>query len=251
MLKTILLSLLVAIPSLLFASTAAAAPCTSGSIASYAALGSTGCTIGLFSFSDFQALPPATGAVASSAIVVAPVMMGSSVVGVTFTVSPTASGGLYYDDLISYRVGSASASLTGATVDFTGSGQTGDAAVSVNTQLCLGGTFLGADGVSNCSTASTLDLAVVNVGFGPDPAYSLPFGAIGSVGVVTDAAYDSGSGFVPDSGSTLTSAINLFDVVAAPAAVPEPDLGPLMAAGVVGLVVFRRGRRARSAIESA
>lgn len=233
--------LLMAVQSLLWTGESLAAPCASSNVSSYVALGSSGCTIGSFVFSNFALLSPAAGAVASS-LTVTPVTVGSSIVGVTFGVSPLSSGGLYYDNLVSYRVSGVAAALTGATVDFTGSSQTGDAAVSVNENLCLGGSFLGADGVSGCSSGNALDLAVIDIGFGPDSAYSLTFGSIASLAVVTDIAFDSGSGFVPDSASTLTSAINLFNVVAAPRAVPEPEAVLLLVAGMLGMALTRRGR---------
>ncbi len=111
--------------------------------------------------------------------------------------------------------------------------------MSVGEQLCLGGAFPGVDGVSGCSSGATQNLAVVNVGFGPDPAYSLSFGAVGFASVVSDLAFDSGSGFVPDSGSALISGIDLFDVVGV-RAVPEPASGLLLAVGVLGLALARR-----------
>lgn len=244
--KRIFFSLVMAVQSLVWSGEALSAPCASSSVTSYVALGASGCTIGSFVFSDFALLPPAAGAVASSSITVTPLMVGSTMVGVSFGVAPLSSNGLYYDNLVSYRVNGVAANLTGATVDFTGSGTTGDAAVSVAESLCLGGTFLGADGVSGCSSGNRLDLAVIDIGFGADPAYTLGFAPIGSLAVVTDIAYDSGSGsgFVPGSGSTLTSAIKLFSVVAAPRAVPEPAAGLLMLAGLFAAVRARRRPRA-------
>ncbi len=120
---------------------------------------------------------------------------------------------------------------------------TGDAAVSVAQNICLGGNFLGTDGVSGCSTGNAITLAVVNIFNSADSAYSLPFAAVGALGVATDIAYDSGSGFDEPSSSTLTSAINRFSLVAAPAAVPEPAVTGLLAAGLLGLAVTQRRRR--------
>ncbi len=229
----------VALASVGWGGTASAAACTSTSFASYAALGSGGCTIGNLSFGNFQLRTPQTGAIASAAITVTPMISGASVVGLRFGVAPTASGGLFYDDLITYRVTGVAANVIGATVDFTGSSASGDAAVSVAEQLCLGGTFGGADGVSGCTTSNTLNLAVIDIGFGADPAYTLAFNGVGSLGVVSDLAFDSGSGFVAGSASTLTSGINLFRSVGV-AAVPEPTDALLLVAGVVAMAVARR-----------
>ena len=240
--KRTFLLLIVAVQSLFWSGQAAAAPCPTASLATYIGLGAAGCTIGGLSFSGFAMLPPPTNAVSSASITVTPIIVGATVVGVQFGVSPTASGGNYFDDLITYRVTGLSTSLTGATVDFAGSSATGDAAVSVAAQLCLAGTFAGADGVSGCTSGSTQNLAVIDLGFGPDPAYSLAFAPVGFLSVVSDLAYDSGSGFVEGSGSTLSSGTNLFDFVAV-RAVPEPSSGLLLALGALGLALAPRRRR--------
>lgn len=233
--------LIVALPALLWGQAAGAAACTATSLSDYVALGSSGCTIGSLGFSDFQLNAPQSGAVASTAITVDPVTLGATLVGLSFGVSPGTSGGLFYDNLISYRVTGIAASVVGATVDFTGSSATGDAAVSVLSTLCLGGLFLGPDVISGCNGTGTLNLAVIDIGLGPDPAYTLPFAAVGSLAVVTDIAYDSGSGFVPGSASTLASAINLFDVAAAVTPVPEPS--PILLLAVGGALIALAHRR--------
>lgn len=239
--KFFLLMLLV-VQSMLWSSEASAAPCTTNSLSAYSMLGATGCTIGLVTFSNFELRPPATNAINSLSITVTPVFVGGTIVGVTFGVSPTNSGGSYFDDLIGYRIAGMGSSLGGATVDFAGSSASGDAAASVAETLCLGGTF-GADGVSGCSSSNAVNLAVVDVGFGPDPADSQLFSAVTALAVATDIVFDSGSGSVEGSSSTLTSATNLFNVVAAPRPLPEPSVPLLFAAAAFGLALARRRNR--------
>lgn len=240
--KRIFLLVLFALQSMLWSGQASAAPCTTSTLATYSMLGASGCTVGAVTFSGFVLRPAAATAINSASITVTPVMIGATIVGVSFGVSPTDSGGFYFDNLIGYRIDGMGSTISGATVDFAGSSASGDAAVSVAENLCLGGTF-GADGVSGCSSGNTVDLAVIDVGSGPDPAYSQAFAAVSALAVATDIAYDSGSGFVDGSSSTLTSATNLFNVVAAPRAVPEPSVAALFAAAAFGLGLARRRRR--------
>ena len=236
--KKFLFSLILVVQSLLGAQ-ALAAPCTMSTLTAYVGLGSGGCTIGNFKFSDFGLLQQPTGSVRFSAVSVTPVAVGTTAVGLDFGVNASASAGMLFEDLISYRITGIGASLNGASLFFTGSSTTGDGAVTVVENLCIGGLFLGADGVSGCSTPR--DLIVANSGGSADPPISLAFLPAALLAVVTDIAVDGGTGGF----ASLVSASNRFQI-AAINAVPEPAGFLLVIAGLFGLWASRAARFSRS-----
>ena len=233
--RKILLGLFFCLQGLL-ATESMAASCASSSLASYFGLGSGGCTIGSYLFSDFKFLEQPTGAMAFSAISVNPFASAGSV-GLDFAVDATAGPGELFENLISYRVTGIGSTLIGASLFFSGSGSSGDGVASVVENLCIAGLFLGMDGVSSCS-GSAQNLIVVDVGGSPDPLVSLAFAAVGSLAVVTDLAIDGG----PDGTAQLGSASNRF-FAGAPAAAPEPGPIALLLAGLLAFAAFGRIRR--------
>jgi hypothetical protein len=138
--------------------TAAAAPCTPGSLASYIALGATGCTIGNDTFFDFQLVSDSStgGATAipasditveglgpsgtTGASAVAPFL--SSDVGVDFSTVWAATAGETLDDDISFSVsvGGGAASITDAGL-VQDSYTTGNGNVTVTEKGCSGITY--------------------------------------------------------------------------------------------------------------
>jgi len=229
--KKILFSLMVALQSLLGAG-AFAAPCPVSTLAVYQGLGSAGCTIGNFRFSNFGLLQQPTGSVPFSVVTVTPVA-----VGLDFGVNASADTGTLFEDVISYRVTGIGASLDGASLFFTGSSTTDDGAVTVVENLCIGGLFLGADGVSGCSGARR-DLIVVDTFGSADPPISLAFVSATSLAVVTDIAVDGG---LFGLASLRGSASNRF-AVAAVNGVPEPATFLLVMAGLLALFGSRAAR---------
>lgn len=222
-----------------------AAPCVSATLTEYITLGSAGCTIGNFTFSNFGLLEQPTGSVPFTVVNVTPVAVGTTAVGLDFGVNASATSGIWLENLISYRVAGIGASLNGASLFFTGSSTDagGNGAATVVENLCIGGLFLGADGVSGCSTPQ--NLIVANSFNSADPEVSLTILPVALLAVVTDIAIDGGLGGF----ASLGSASNRFQI-AAINAVPEPAAFLLVIAGLLALYgsratrFFRFSRRA-------
>ena len=203
--KKILVALILAVQSLLGAE-ALATPCTMSTLAAYIGLGSGGCTIGNFLFSNFSLLQQPTGSVPFTSVSVTPFASGMTI-GLDFGVNATATGNLLLEDLISYRVTGMSGLLNGASLFLTGATATGNGVVTGVENLCIGGLFLGSDGVSMCSGTA------VNLGvFDSDPPDSLKFPSSSLLAVVTDIAVDGG----------VSSALRGF--AAATQSLPEPEI---------------------------
>lgn len=236
--RKVLLALVFALQSLIGTEVNAAA-CTSTSFASYAGLGSAGCEIGSFRFSDFALLSSPAGSSPFASLSVLPVMVGTSAIGLDFRVDASAGPGEFFDNLISYRVTGLGASVNGASLLIGGSSSSGDGAVTAVENLCLGGLFMGADGVSAC-TGTPADLIVVDAGGIADPPMSVAFLSAAALAVVTDLGVDGGT----SGAGALAFAGNRFLV--APAAVPEPASVLLMAAGLLALFGWRAARPLRA-----
>lgn len=251
--KKILPFLFVALQSILWIPSASAADCVQGSLTSYTALGSTGCTIGGFTFSDFALLQRPTGASGFPSIVVVPIVMGTTIVGIDLVVGSPASSVVAsrenpaviinngrLDDVVAYRVTGTGPRLNGASLYLNGVETTGLASVTGVENLCLDGLFTGVDGVSNCSTGPSASVTLVVADETPDMAMFLPRT---SLAVVTDIGLDSGP--TGDDSGALTSASNRFTFAAAPGAIPEPAPVLLLTVGVFALLAVRRRRDRR------
>lgn len=212
----------------LLAPICSAAPCVSGSLATYVSLGSTGCTVSNNTFSDFVIRSPIAGATAllPSSITISPTG-GTSDPGLDTAVVAAASAGNLLQVFFSYKL--SGSIYTNALIGLSNSTSTGDGGVTGITDFCADGTF-GPSGVSGCSgTAGNLVTLA-----GSQNADSGSFSAVSFLAITDDLTLDGGiSGTA--TGGRLS---NRFS------AIPEPVTYLLAAAGLL----FFAGLRALRAI---
>lgn len=196
----------------------------SGSLASYIALGSTGCTIGGDAFTSFQTLAGQTGAteLAASAITINP-SGGTVDPTLTFATTQSAAAPTLLESIFTYDL--SGPSFTSSSTTLSNSSETVDGAVTEVENFCAGGTF-GADGVDGCTgTAGSL---VALDGVQNQDQSSL--GPVTSLQVTNDFTVDGGTGGTA-SGGTFTNDFT------ATTATPEPST---FALGVLGLLFVRK-----------
>ncbi|MGI9026919.1 MAG: PEP-CTERM sorting domain-containing protein, partial [Burkholderiaceae bacterium] len=242
--KKILYALILAMQSFLGAQAlAAAAPCAMANLSAYLGSNFTGCTIGNFLFSDFALATPTpagSDSFPADAIIVTPVMMGATVIGLDFRVNAAAALGVFLDNLISYHVTGQGASINGATLTIHDSTAGDGGIVTTIEDLCV------SSPVAGCNPAVAHPLVAADFGgFADEPSTtsaallagsesstltdSVTFMPVRSFSVVTDIGFDNRFGGTAGPASIS----NLFQV--APSAVPEPASLLLMAAGLFAL----------------
>jgi len=198
--------LLLALTAVAVSQLGVAASCSSGSLATYLALGSSGCTIGGNTLSNFTILTGLSGGtpIAPSSVTLNP--MGSTFApGLTISTSQSASAGVPLEAIFTYDISGPLYNSISAMLS--GSSETVDGAVTGIVNFCEGGMF-GPDGVSGCASANgsllTLD--------GTQNMDSAAFSKISTLAVTDDLTIDPGTAGTA-SGGTLTNSFT---------AVPEP-----------------------------
>lgn len=175
--------------TVLFAATqlSSAATCTSGTLASYLALGSGGCTIGNDVLSNFQTLSGQTGAteIATNGVVVTP-GGGTSTPSLTFSTIQSVSTGGLVESIFTYQI--SGPTFTSASLALSGSSETVDGAVTDIENFCAGGTF-GPDGVDGC-TGTAGSLLTLD---GIQNSNSSPLSPASLVSVTNDFTVDGGT----------------------------------------------------------
>ena len=197
--------------------------CAPGTLLDYVGLGASGCTVGDVTFSDFLqlAIPGAATLIPASAIGVTPVLAVGEA-GLAFDVGVAVSSGEFLDTRFRFRVND---TLGGATLAMTGASATGDGAVSVVEEICLGAPFGPACG----GAALAPPLGVFAVDGIADLSDSGTFASASLLGVIADVGVDAGE--------TGTAALELVTLrfqtgASTPPAVPGPSpLVLLVAAG--------------------
>src|SRR5580704_14977150 len=216
--------------------TAAAAPCTPGTLASYMALGDTGCTVGNDTFFNFQldtysssggatAIPASgiiveglgpTGTTGASAV--APFL--SSDIGVDFSTVCATTAGQTLDDNISFSVsvGAGAASITDAGL-VQDSYTTGNGNVTVTEKGCSGMTFP----CNQVWGVATNDTSFVN---------DTIFSPTGTISVEKDIAVSGNGG---------TAGVSSVADVFSTSEVPEPRaVSLLLGLGLVAGFAFKK-----------
>ncbi len=202
-----------------------AAPCGSGSLASYVALGSGGCTIGTNTFFDFRTLSGIAGAtpIAPAAVTLAP-LGGTSDPGVSATVNTTANAGALLETLFTYKI--TGNSYISDSIMLTNASSSLGGAVTGLQNFCAGGTF-GSSGVTGCTgiTGSLLTLSGVQL---QDSTSLLP---VTLLSVTDDFTFDGGLAGSA-SGGTMTNRFTATSPVPEPATFFVTAMGLLLAAAL-------------------
>ncbi len=219
--------------------------CPSATLSDYIALSASGgCSIAGSILSDFTLLPIPTGAtqIPASQITVSPFVDASGpstldiLLGFGFAPSLTADPGALLDVVFGYNV-TTPAPVQFASLHLAGASATGDASVTALENLCLGSSFsLACPGIIT---------SVFDPGLGLDDLDEtvglLVPGTL--LGIVNDIGVGGGLTGSATLGGPVT---NQFTTIAAPAAVPEPATGFLIAIGLGAVGVWRMRTRRQS-----
>jgi hypothetical protein len=206
--------------------------CASGTLTSYEALGSGGCTIGsstLFGFntppglSSSYPIPPAD-------IIISPTS-GTNTLSLTFSLSTIAINNAVLEALINYSISGPLYALS--SISASGTSSSGNGGVTDIQNFCAGGSF-DLSGVRNCNTGNTGDLLILG-----DGNVSSSFPAVALLSLTDDFTLDSG-----DFGSANMAGAAAFtdQLTFAAASVPEPQTLFLALARIFSAAVVRRLR---------
>jgi hypothetical protein len=233
------LELLFALLLVLVATPAQGVPCLPGTLASYIALGATGCQIGSTSLADFATVPGQTIAtpIDPSTVQLTPTGGGANA-SLVFTLNRTATSADVLESFLRFDIRTpAGLFLTAARARLDGASASADGAVTLVEDLCVGATFAGNAPVACPTTAGTL-IALVTA---QDDLHvdSATFASPSFFDVFADITIDAG----PTGAASLASGILTF-TTSATATVPEPCTAALLAlaAGLFGVRSRRRTR---------
>ena len=209
----------------------AAPMCTTGSLASYIGLGSTGCMVGNSTVYSFSVIPGIAGAtpIAPANVTVNP-LATVGLPGLSFVTNTTVQANQIAESIFNYSITGEGYSMLTASVS--GTSVTGDGVATLIKDVCLNGTF-NATGTSGCiPSGGTRAANIVIVNNGTDTV-NFPVLAR-SINLTDDFTLDGGLAGSA-TGGTFT---NQF-------AVPEPATVLLTGLGLA-FVAFRKRRSALS-----
>jgi hypothetical protein len=209
-------------------------PCVAGSLASYQALGATGCTIGTNLVSSFIPLSGTTGGTElAPADISVSTSGGSGSPQLVFSVTQTTSS-LLKEALFTYKI-SGNPLYTQSEIDLSKASETGDGGVSDVQNLCVDGTF-GSDGVTGCSGSSpSLAQATID---GAINSSLTSFTALSFLSVTDDFTIDPGT--VGSASAGIFTDTFTAGTTATP--VPEPQSTVLFAVLALALAVAAKRR---------
>lgn len=186
--------------------------CASGTLASYEALGSGGCTIGTDLLSSFANVAGTFGAteLAPASVSITP-SGGSSNPELIFSVDSSAAAPQLLETIFTYML--TDSVFLQSTISLANSTETVDGAVTDIQNLCAGGNF-GPDGVDGC-TGNPLSLLTLD---GVQNSDNTSLGSVSSVAVTDDFTVDGGTAGTA-SGGKFTDA---FSAQSSVATTPEP-----------------------------
>ncbi len=198
--------------------------CAFGTLQDYINSGSAGCFIGATQFFDFVELDIPNGAIQidPATVLVTPINVQARP-QLDFTVNANAAAGKFFDLRFGYTatgsfIGGLGLSMTGPLV-------TGDGAVTVLEDACLGDAF----SFDLCSS-STASLAVFATDFDQQLSDALGFSAVSTLGVIKDIGVDGGVSGT----AALQSATNQLTIV------PEPGTAVMVGTVLLGVAILRR-----------
>ena len=205
--------------------------CSTGTLAAYVALGSTGCSIGTATVASFATLSGTNGATAinTHAVTVTP-GGGTTDPELTFSVSLMATDSTLLESIFTYMI--SGPAFTSDTITLSGSSEDGNGGVSDIQNYCIGGSF-GPDGVTGCNGSTSGTLLTL------DGIQNTDFTSIASLSSlsITDDFVLDGGGLGSASGGTFD------DQYAATSTSPVPEPGAiLLTATGLALSVFRKFR---------